>query len=414
MKKTFIFLIVLVAVVWAQDRPYRVLVAYTQAVSDGWTDPFTVIDNMIARTNLIYDNSQIGQVRAEVVCVHMVNYTETGNYTNDLINFMTHGDNIMDEITMPTSGLRDRYQADICALICANVFGGIGGGAYVYQNAAGAFFLMISDATDSHVFAHEAGHVMGGRHCIAGCPYPNSDGSNYPVTYCHAKHQPSDIGNGWRTVMSVPCNYDAGLWGWVYEVFSNPNLTYRGDTVGTVMYENNSLLMLQRIQGDTAGDPAGHGAVAGYEPTPATLTVNEAIPARAGRLARATTTINITNGFTVNQGARFAATIDPAPYGKRRDIEEQPGSIQKVVPEKTDFKIRLSGNNLSLNYSLTENADITIKICTAAGRLVHAAKLGKKEPGIYRQNLAVPLAAGCYYVSIDAGSYQSPRILVKR
>jgi hypothetical protein len=410
MKKAIIFLFFIAASIWAQDRPYRVLVAYTDSVSRVWADPITEIDNMIAHSNLIYDNSQIGQIRAEGVCIHRVNYAESGYCGTDLDNFRFDAphDYLMNEIF----GLRTQYQADICALICAFFTDYTGASPGAYMTAGNAFFDMVISCAGIHVFAHEAGHIAGCRHCInAGCS--NHDQTNIPVAYCHAKHQPSNLADGWRTVMSNPWLYSTHV-GWVIEEFANPNLSYNGQPLGTVTDENTSLLMIQRIEGDPVADPYGIGSFANFQATPASLTVNEAIPAQDGRLARATSTINITNGFTVNQGARFTATLDPAPFGKRRSDDGKPAVKNQVGIEKTDFKVRLTGNNLVLDYKLTEKAEIILKICNAAGRLVHAAKLGVRQPGIYNQSLQFPMAAGSYYVNILAGSYQSPKMFIKK
>jgi hypothetical protein len=409
MKKTIIFLFFIAASIWAQDRPYRVLVAYTQAVAAIWSDPVTEIENMIAHSNQIYDNSLIGQIKAEAVCIHQVNYVESDCFT-DLNNFRFDypTDNYMNEIF----GLRDQYQADICALICASFNNGHDGAAYPYAPANNAFLDMVYSQSGSHVFAHEAGHIAGCTHCInQGCS--NHDQSTYPVTYCHAKHQPGDLQDGWRTVMSNPW-LSPNHMGWVIEVFSNPNINQWGVPVGTVADENNCSLMVARINGIQSADPAGYGSFAGFRPTPANLTLSEAIPAHESRLARATTSITLTNGFTVNKDAGFTTAIDPTSFGKRGRFESKPEQAQELMQEKTHFTIKLSGNNLTLKYKLVEKADVALVICNAEGRLVHAAKLGMKQPGSYNQNLLFPFAVGCYYINIKAGSYQSPKILVKK
>jgi hypothetical protein len=410
MKKNMIFILLFAISIWSQDMPYRVLVAYTDSVARVWVDPITQIDNMIAHTNSIYYNSQIGQVRAEVVCIHRVNYTESDSTAKDLHRFV-YTDGYMDEIL----DLRDQYQADVCALICAFFTDDHTGQAKdIYARSGDAFFDMVIGCTGSHVFAHEAGHIAGCRHCNnPGCN--NNDQYFKPARYCHAKHQPSNMADGWRTVMSNPWlnHIDTG---WVIEKFSNPNLSYNGEPLGTVAYENNALLMIQRIYGDPVADSAfpNRGPMANFRITSATLTVNEAIPAKDSRLARATSTINITSGFTVNQGARFTAVIDPNPFGKRIRNDGKPDATTPEITGKTDFNVRLTGNNLVLDYKLMEKAEIILKICNAAGRLVHAAKLGVRQPGMYNQSLQFPMAAGSYYVNIVAGSYQSPKKLIKR
>ena len=102
----------------------------------------------------------------------------------------------MDEVHQ----LRERYQADLVALVVDNG-GGSCGIAYVMANgprasfASSAFSVTARDCITNNTLAHEMGHNMGNAHDRA-----NGSSSVYPYSYGYR----DEVGK-FRTIMAYAC-----------------------------------------------------------------------------------------------------------------------------------------------------------------------------------------------------------------
>jgi hypothetical protein len=118
--------------------------------------------------------------------------------------------------------LRDQHAGDVVVLITATG-DACGRVVDIGEGATEAFAVVRWDcAIGNYSFAHEIGHLLGGRH--------DNDPNDNPFPYGHG----FNYGPGnWRTVMSVNLNLDRiGYW-------SNPDVTLGGVPMGTASDHDN-------------------------------------------------------------------------------------------------------------------------------------------------------------------------------
>ena len=198
------------------DNPViDILVAYTPAVAYSSGD----IDNLVADCEgTTIDICGYSGAAASVNVVHSVevSYSESGLLETDLSRLHDNGDGYMDNVHT----IRQRYKADVVVLLVNS--GDAGGLAYAIpaSYAAQAFAVVVADqAADYYSFAHEVGHLIGGRHEIT------YDNSMIPYTYCHGFLKKG----AWKTVMAVDPYTPTRLANW-----SNPYITHDGVAMGSV------------------------------------------------------------------------------------------------------------------------------------------------------------------------------------
>ncbi len=189
-------------------------------------------------TNTSYVNSNIIQ---QLYPVHLaeVNYTETGDLTVDLNNFLLG--NIKDVSAPPhtVKELRDSiYRADVVALILEYTAGDPGGYAYTMPSRDEAMAVVNRYYAFSYFsLAHELGHVMGADHNWE-APYTTTDknahGHIQPSPTTNTIITPNDPFDPWRTIMALDMALDNGCSGGCVRVqyWSNPTVLYKGDNTG--------------------------------------------------------------------------------------------------------------------------------------------------------------------------------------
>jgi len=169
--------------------------------------------------NQAYRNSQIA-MQLQLVHTAEVAYTETGSIDIDLTRLRSSTDGIMDQVHQ----LRDRYQADLVALIVDN--GGASCGiAYVMANgprasfASSAFSVTARDCIVNDTLAHELGHNMGNAH-------DRATGGTGVFAYSYGYR---DVVGRFRTIMAYACpNVSCPR----VKYFSNPNIMINGRPAG--------------------------------------------------------------------------------------------------------------------------------------------------------------------------------------
>ena len=226
------------------------MVAYTPAArrEAGNIDAF--IQFAIDNTHRIYRNSDIG-FRLRLVHKHQVSYTQHENMGLDLDRLYSPDDGYMDEV----HGLRDRYRADLVALIVGRSSIDVCGVAFLpdfgvlpdhdFSDQGFSVTAHNCETSTLHTFAHELGHNQGAAHdpdnsCEDGMP-PCSLPPPPTIQYRYGR---CNTAEGWNTTMSYewstrgPCPREI-------EYFSSPALTFRGTPTGDAARRDNRRVLLE-------------------------------------------------------------------------------------------------------------------------------------------------------------------------
>lgn len=209
-----------------------VLILFAQRAAAQYPDHLGLARLLIAQMNEGFINSDIdGGVRLANDTQFTISYTESGNQGIDLDRLTNPGDGWIDDVHQ----LRDKYKADLVALLIHDPVGAIQscGLAWVNANASLAFSVTQAMCTGNYTFTHEIGHNYGASHERAQGPgyYPYGHGYQHPW-------------GAWGTVMAYPCRIGRGcppLLRW-----SSPLLTYEGAVTGTASTEDNRRVINQR------------------------------------------------------------------------------------------------------------------------------------------------------------------------
>ena len=208
--------------------------------AQGGTDQIkTKIDEMVAATNMAYEDGDIDQT-INLVAVREVAYTESDDLTTDLARLTDPSDGYMDE----AHAIRDRAWADIIMLLRSQSAGGIAGRANLMttlstDHAPDAFGVSVIDTL---AFAHELGHIMGLHHdryeaCQHDTGSPACPTLVKPYAYGYVNQRAFQSGapssRRWHTIMAYndQCD-DAGFSCRWLSRFSNPNQTHDGNPLG--------------------------------------------------------------------------------------------------------------------------------------------------------------------------------------
>jgi hypothetical protein len=205
-----------------------VLVAYTPKVDQLQADVNALIRGAVDLANTTYANSKIN-IKLELVATVPVTYVESGTHETDLERFRKKDDGFMDEIHM----IRDQKKADVCVLLIDNdQYCGLAAAILATEDTA--FAVVHHDCAVKNLsFPHEIGHLQGARHNLE--VDPTIDPS-YPYNHGYL----SQMGN-WRTVMAYPTQQQPNR----LPYWSNPNVMYMGEPMGTVDKQNNALMLNQ-------------------------------------------------------------------------------------------------------------------------------------------------------------------------
>lgn len=204
------------------------LVAWTpnaEAIIGGGTPAaLAFMRNYALATNSYLAASQVTE-RVRLVLAVRTEYTESGTYLDNLYRLQDPSDGPMDELHV----LRDAYGADLVALI-SNVTD-VCGVAWLFGDDPAYGFSMTSVYCSSFTFAHELGHNFGCCH-----DRDNSGGGCFtPQAYGYRFY--GNSGTQWRTIMSYAPGTRIGY-------FSNPNVSFDGQPVGTATEYNASTFPL--------------------------------------------------------------------------------------------------------------------------------------------------------------------------
>ena len=236
-----------------------VMVVYTPAARRAAGNIDTFIQFAIDNTHRIYRNSNIG-FRLRLVHKHQTSYTEHSDMLKDLQRLtFTSGtiidgqrldpDGHMDEI----HGLRDRYGADLVALIVARATDNACGiawipdfGRYSSYDFEGRGFSVTAHNCETltyHTFAHELGHNQGAHHDPDNtCDQPPCDLA--PLPSFPYRYGRCNTAEGWNTIMSYGSNRQ-GNCSREIPYFSSPILNYQGTPTGDAARRDNRRVLLE-------------------------------------------------------------------------------------------------------------------------------------------------------------------------
>ncbi len=189
----------------------------------------------LQETNTSYANSGVTP-RLRLVHVQEMSYTETGNITTDLARLTNTSDGYLDTVHT----LRNRYGADMVALIVENGGDSCGAARAIMATAATAFQVTTRPGcmTGYYSFGHQFGHLQGARHDTY------VDPTTTPYVYGHGYvHTGPTASSRWRTIMAED-NKCASL-GYSctrLQYWSNPSKTYGGAAMGNTGAKNYMVL----------------------------------------------------------------------------------------------------------------------------------------------------------------------------
>jgi hypothetical protein len=204
------------------DIAINVIVAYTQKAASYYTDPSReLVAFSIELANQSFRNSNLGNIKLQLVHTYQTDYVEEGQHFDHLWRFADRDDGYLDEI----HPLREKYDADVAILIVDDPTG-CGLATRVFADADEAFAVVHhACALMSYSVAHEVGHLIGARHEL------QVDGTMTPFPYGHGFVN----GTKWRDIMSykASCNGCTRL-----PIWSNPNVFVKGDRAGSPKEDN--------------------------------------------------------------------------------------------------------------------------------------------------------------------------------
>ena len=402
----------------AYDCKIRVLVLYTPNApsSSSVSNIKNTILTAVALTNQSFINSQINY-QIELVYVGLTNYSESG-FSTDLLRFRNAGDGYMDEVHT----LRDKYSADVCVLLIKDpTYCGLAPGIGFTENKA---FCVVSTigtcATTNYSFGHEIGHLLGCDHD------PLNESMNNPLVYGHGYVNPSKT---WRTIMAYNPENTNNCPRLLY--WSNPNVTYGGEPMGTSATHNNARVWNERSNTVMAFRQPDNNVTFTSSDMPNTLyadviakqniTTSGTVNVNNGNTLsmRAGNSIVLQPGFTVQTGAEFSADIEDVD-----DCEECASNVSDVTvqnvseeyDESTEFQIEgkpvfsykvfpnSSNKCINITYSINTEIPLSIELVDLFGKKIKTV-LPKQKQQVGNYTLQIPISdfpIGTYFLTISS------------
>ena len=190
-----------------------------------------LIDLFVAETNQAYANSGVIH-RIKLVLREEVDYIEDGKSSIDLQRLRGQSDGYIDHV----HELRDLYAADLVHMLVGE--SDAGGRAYLLRGDSSASFAPFGFGLTHFdcgglCFAHELGHNMGLHHDRYSLAITVT-GSYYGYVNQRMFEADAPESARWHTIMAYldQCSEAGKFYCQRVQYFSNPALTYNGDTLG--------------------------------------------------------------------------------------------------------------------------------------------------------------------------------------
>ena len=202
------------------------LVLYSPQFANGFANPVTRINQMIAFTNEAYARSGI-HIELQLAHARRISFNNNANI-GTLLDQVTNGTNAFSAV--PT--LRNRYFADMVAVLPFSTGGSVSGIAWIngnrqeYAYSVSQFAAWGSDS----VFAHELGHNLGSGHERISA----NSSQNSP---CSGGFTGYSCGHGNGSEGTIMSYLDDRTWNYV---FSNPRLNCIGEPCGITQGQPNA------------------------------------------------------------------------------------------------------------------------------------------------------------------------------
>ena len=207
--------------------PVGIVAVYNAGAASQSGNIDNTIDQAAAITNASFGNSNVS-ASVEIVHKAAVSYPD-GQSSASAVNALADPyDGHMDEV----HALRDQYGGDIAVLFAGDFQSGQAGRAKaIAATSSQAFAVTTWDAAiPDYTFAHEIGHVVGGRH---------HDDPNTDIPYAHGFVY--DPGN-WRTILARRENTPTNR----INYWSNPDVYFGGVAMGTASFRDNARVWDER------------------------------------------------------------------------------------------------------------------------------------------------------------------------
>ncbi len=386
----------------------RVLVMYTPAAESAVSNIRNTIQLAVDETNQSFTNSNV-TYEVELVYVEETSYTEV-DIDTDLDRFVTDGDGYMDEV----HDLRDTYSADICVLINDDSYW-CGVAETIQASEDEAFCVVDYDcATGYYSFGHEIGHLLGCRHDTY------VDNSNTPFAYGHGF---VNVADRWRTIMAYNSECSAsGVNCTRLQYWSNPNVTYGGDAMGTTSTEHcarvwneESITVMAFRQPETnvtlTGSDVSNSLYADVIATQNIETSGNITVSNGSALnLRAGNAITLQPGFTAELGSEFSASIETVSdcgsttKSAKIAFEKDNNIIDNIEETNENISYNIYPNpsfeTVNINYDLNTKSNVSIALIDFLGAIVMNISANKNlTVGNYNIQFDVAdISAGVYFI----------------
>ncbi|MGX5854413.1 M12 family metallo-peptidase [Dyadobacter jiangsuensis] len=416
-------------------EPIRVLILYTQQASDHTWNIVETANSAVAQFNQAIDNvgRSIPQTnKITVASIQPITFTtnnpENTTSSQEAANWLNSNSTVQ--------SLRNTYNADLVVCFIFKSQSHAGWAAQIPANNAQFSAIVRIESTPIWTFAHEIGHLLGGRH------HDDSNGPQYSHGYAFT---------GTDNVLYQDIMYN-GTTGTRINYFSAPNINYAGVPVGT--YANNDVARRisevsttvvnfrpsttqpfnAAIIGPTSistagyydwelytfcrdfltttwqfstdgfnyGSPVGFGDMVNFyyidEGNNGTLYLRCTITTDQNQTYVTTTTINV----NICGGCRQVAEKEIA-------FEQKTLNVNTIFPNP-------AGANITVDYSLKERSDVNIQLIDVMGKSVVNQKLGSVATGAHKHSVTtLNLPNGIYNcrVNINGQIVNTPLIISK-